>query len=86
MIRSLLNNKFLSKLSDAIEKNPQVELFAPRGTLLTSRAAIGSNVDHHPQLLKKTHLNSVWLLNQYYIAGSMMVGRLATMKPLEQLK
>lgn len=86
MIRCLLNNKFLSKLSDAIAKNRQVGLFAPGGTLLHSSAAIGSNVDHLPQLLKKTYLNSLWVLNQYYIARRMMVGRLAMMKPLKRLK
>ena len=61
MIRSLLKNKLLSKLNDAKEKNPQVGLFAPEGTLQQSSAAIGSNVDYLPQLLKKTHLNSVWV-------------------------
>ena len=87
MIRSWLYNKFLSKLSNEMEKILQLGLFPPRDTFLNSSVDIGSNDDYLPLLLKQTnHWNSVWVFNQYYIAGSKMAGRLATMKPLEQLK
>ena len=87
MIRSWLYNKFLSKLSNEMEKIHQLGLFPPRDTFLNSSVANGSNDDYVPLLIKKTnHWNSVWVFNEYYIAGSKMAGRLATMKPLEQLK
>ena len=86
LVNSLLNKKFLSKLNDNIENEPHLGLFAPAGTLLNSSVGLGYNVDHLQLLLRKTRWNSAWALSQNYIAGSMMSGRLSTMKALEDLE
>ena len=85
-INTLLNNKFLSTLNDDINKNPQLGLIAPGGTLLKSSVALSRNVDHLQTLLEKKQWNGAWALRQSYVAGSMMAGRLSAMKALEQLQ
>ena len=86
LINSLINRSFLSKLNDAIEKDLELGLFAPAGTLLRSSIALGCNADHLITLLEKMQWDGAWALAQSYVAGSMMAGRLSTMKPLERLE
>ena len=86
LINSLLNNKFLSELNEAIEKDPKLGLFAPPGTLLKTSIALGCNADHLQMLLEKMQWDGAWALAQAYVAGSMMAGRLSTMKSMEQLE
>ena len=86
LINSLLNNKLVSNLNDAVRKNPDLGLYAPPGTLLKSSIALGYNVNHLEMLLEKMKWDGAWALAQSYVAGSMMAGRLSTMKSLEQLQ
>ena len=48
--------------------------------------ALRANVDHLERLLHKQHLSGQWAVQQSYVAGSMICGRLQTLKPLLELK
>ena len=72
-------------MNEAIEKDPKLGLFAPPGTLLKTSIALGCNADHLQMLLEKMQWDGAWALAQAYVAGSMMAGRLSTMKSMEQL-
>jgi len=86
LLTSLLNNKLMSKLDDAVRTDPELGLYAPPGTLLKSSIALGCNAEHLEMLLEKMKWDGAWALAQSYVAGSMMAGRLSTMKSLEQLE
>ena len=72
----------MSKLSNDLEENLQLGLFAPAGTLLNGSVTLGYNVDHIQLPLEKKYWNSAWALSQYYVAGSMIEEQLSTMKSL----
>ena len=86
LINNLLDSKFLSKLNDDLNKDSQLGLIAPAGTLFKSSVALGSNADHLQMLLEKKQWNGAWALRQTYVAGSMMAGRLSAMEAIEQLQ
>ena len=72
LINNLLHNKFLSQLSDNLEKDPQLGLFAPAGTLLNGSVTLGYNVDHIQLLPEKKYWDGAWALSQYCVAASMI--------------
>jgi lipopolysaccharide biosynthesis protein len=59
---------------------------APAGTLLPLSLALDQNVEALLTLLQRQHsIDGLWLLQQRFIAGSMLLGRLDALQPLEQL-
>ena len=72
----------MSKLSDDLEKDPLLGLFAPAINLLNGSVALGHNVDHLKLLLEKKYWNGAWDLRQYYVAGSIIEDRLSMIKSL----
>lgn len=85
MINSLFGREALVLIDAMLEANPQLGLLAPAGTLLPMGLCVSKNVNHLKNLLTQANLTGRWFLNQQFIAGSMMAGRLAALKPLIEL-
>ncbi|HJN36498.1 MAG TPA: rhamnan synthesis F family protein, partial [Prochlorococcaceae cyanobacterium Fu_MAG_50] len=63
-------------------QDSQLGLLAPAGTLLPCSVALYPNQAHLLALLKQSERSGRWLLQQRFIAGSMMAARVEAMAPL----
>ena len=85
LMDALLNSYFLETLAQKLRQDPSLGLLAPPGTLLPMSVALQSNVRHLQQLLQDKGWSGQWALQQYFIAGSAMAGRLQALQPLLDL-
>ena len=86
LINSLLDVQFLAEINEMLEQDSKLGLIAPAGTILPSSVALGSNLDHLENLIKMKGWDGSWILKQYYVAGSMMAGRLSALQPCKELE
>lgn len=85
LVNGLVDPKLLLTIKIKIENDPERGLIARSGTLVNTSVALSKNVDHLERLLRKIQWERSWALNQSYIAGRMMAGRLSIIKSLDRL-
>ena len=73
---SLLTPDALSTIDAALEQDASLALLAPAGTLLPMALHLDRNVDAVRAVLAGLRQDGSWALNQNFIGGSMMAGRL----------
>ena len=81
LIGSLLTPEALSTIDAVLEQDPALALLAPAGTLLPMALHLDRNVDAINAALVGLSQDGSWALNQDFIAGSMMAGRLEAIAP-----
>jgi lipopolysaccharide biosynthesis protein len=82
---SLASPKALQHCLERLQHNPGLGLLAPAGTLMPCSVALSANVDHLLTLCTHWGVSPATLLQQRFIAGSMMAGRLKALQPICQL-
>ena len=85
LVNALLNPSLLETLMQKLTQDPLLGLLVPSGTLLPMSVELHSNVMHLQQLLQSNGWSGQWALQQYFIAGSAMAGRLQALQPLVDL-
>ena len=81
LIGSLLTPEALSTINAVLEQDPSLALLAPAGTLLPIALHLDRNVGAINAALAGLSQDGPWALNQDFIAGSMMAGRLEAIAP-----
>ena len=82
---SLLSPEALSTIDVALQQDPSLALLAPAGTLLPMALHLDRNVDVIHAALAGLSQDGSWALNQDFIGGSMMAGRLEAIAPWPSL-
>ena len=84
LINSLINPRFLCNLEEKLS-NSSVGLLAPMGSILPSSVELRQNSQQISLLLKRLSMNGQWSLQQNFIGGSMMAGKLQALAQLQSL-
>jgi hypothetical protein len=82
LLNSLLAPSFLQQLASELESDSQLGLLAPAGTLLPCTLSLGRNSRHLLALSRRHQVQPRSVLSSRFIAGSMLAGRLAALRPL----
>ncbi|MFL0789029.1 MAG: rhamnan synthesis F family protein [Prochlorococcus sp.] len=82
LLDALLRPEALLEIVARFQQDSQLGLLAPAGTLLPCSVALYPNQAHLLALLKQSERSGRWLLQQRFIAGSMMAARVEAMAPL----
>jgi hypothetical protein len=82
LIDSLLGEEVLEAIEAQLEADPKLGLLAPAGTLMPMGLCLARNGKHLQGLLPQAGMKGCWFLDQQFIAGSMMAGRLGALLPL----
>lgn len=85
LITSLINLDFLRSLDEELS-DPSIALLAPKGSLMPSSVELRQNSDHLAELLKSQKIDPHRILKQPFIAGSMMAGKIQSIKDLVEIK
>jgi lipopolysaccharide biosynthesis protein len=85
LVDALLDPGLLRELPERLRQDPSLGLLVPAGTLLPMSVALRANVDHLERLLQKQHWSGRWAVQQSYVSGSMVCGRLQALRPLLEL-
>jgi hypothetical protein len=81
LIGSLLTPEALSTIDAVLEQDPSLALLAPAGTLLPMSLHLDRNVDAIHAAMAGLRQDGSWALDQDFIGGSMMAGRLQAIAP-----
>ena len=84
LITSLINPVLLQTLEQALS-DPTVGLLAPKGSVLRSSVELRRNCKHLKFLLNKQEIPGDRVLQQSFIAGSMMAGKIDAIKNILDL-
>ena len=76
LVNALLDPGLLRELPELLRQDPSLGLLVPAGMLLPMSVALRANVDHLEKLLQQQHWSGQWAVQQSYVAGSMICGRL----------
>lgn len=82
---SLLSPGSITYCLQKLELNNKLGLLAPAGTLVPLSLNLQPSVSHLIKLCKRTSINAATLLQQHFIAGSMMAGRLEAIQQIYSL-
>ena len=85
LVDALLHPRLLATLTQTLQRDPSLGLLAPAGTVLPISVALQTNAQHLQALLQSLGWSGQWALQQSFVAGSMMAGRLQALKPLIDL-
>ena len=81
LFASLLTPEALFTIGARLEQDPSLALLAPAGTLLPMALHLNRNVAAIHAALAGLRQDGPWALNQNFIGGSMMAGRLKAIAP-----
>ena len=84
LITSLINPDFLQSL-EQILSDPAVALLAPKGSVLPGSVELRQNAEHLQILLNKQRIHGLSAIQATFIAGSMMAGKLESLKDILHL-
>ncbi|MFM7675133.1 MAG: rhamnan synthesis F family protein [Synechococcus sp.] len=84
LVDSLLASELLENLGGRLQKDPELGMLAPSGTLLPTTVALNHNAEYLLPLLQQRGMEGSWFLAQRFVAGSMMAGRLSALASLLQ--
>lgn len=81
LIDSLLTPAALKTIQKTLGQDASVGLLAPAGTLCPLALHLDRNWGVVREFQARNNLQGSWILDQHYIAGSMMAGRLEAIAP-----
>lgn len=85
LTRSLLSSAAVRDCVERLQRNPKLGLLAPAGTLMPCSVALHANAQHLLALHQRCGANAAEMLQQRFIAGTMLAGRLAAVRHLREL-
>lgn len=84
LIDSLISPNVLMNLEQEL-RDPSIGLLAPMGSILPSSVELRQNSRQISLLLKRLSMNEQWAIQQNFIGGSMMAGKLQALSQLLRL-
>lgn len=85
VLDALLDPERLSDGLNQLQSDPALALLAAPGTMLPLSLTLDQNLEALLSWQRQQALDGLWLLQQRFIAGSMMLGRLDALRSLQRL-